>query len=44
VADDRQKALAELERLTTDIDNNKKAIADIEEDARRAGVPAGWIR
>lgn len=44
VADDRQKALAELDRLTTDIDNNKKAIADIEEDARRAGVPAGWIR
>jgi hypothetical protein len=44
VADDRQKALAELDRLTADIDNNKKAIADIEEDARRAGVPAGWIR
>lgn len=44
VADDRQKALAELDRLTAELDNNKKAIADIEEDARRAGVPAGWIR
>lgn len=44
VADDRQKALAELDRLNTDIDNNKKAIADVEEEARRAGVPAGWIR
>jgi hypothetical protein len=44
VADDRQKALAELDRLTADIDKNKKAIAEIEEEARRAGVPAGWIR
>ncbi len=44
IADDRQKALAELDRLTNDIDKNKKAIADIEDDARRAGVPAGWIR
>ena len=44
IADDRQKALAELDRLTQDIDKNKKAISQIEEDARRAGVPAGWIR
>ena len=44
VADDRQKALAELDRLKADIDTNRKAIADIEEDARKAGVPAGWIR
>jgi hypothetical protein len=44
VADDRQKALAELDRLTQDIDTNKKSITDLEEEARRAGVPAGWIR
>jgi len=44
VADDRQKALAELDRLTSDIDKNKKSISEIEDDARRAGVPAGWIR
>ena len=44
VADDRQKALAELDRLNTDIDNNKKAIADLEDEARRAGIPAGWVR
>ncbi|HTI38417.1 MAG TPA: hypothetical protein VL484_12690 [Vicinamibacterales bacterium] len=44
VADDRQKAIAELDRLTKQIADNQKAIADIEEDARRAGVPAGWIR
>ena len=41
----RQKALAELaqpdeERLPDD----KKAIADFEEEARRAGVPPGWLR
>jgi hypothetical protein len=44
IADGRQKALAELDRLTTDIDTNKKSIADIEDAARKAGVPAGWIR
>jgi len=44
IADDRQKALAEMARLTEDIDKGNKAIADIEEEARRAGVPPGWIR
>jgi len=44
IADDRQKALAELNRLTQDIDKATKSIADIEEEARKAGVPPGWIR
>jgi len=44
IADDRQKALAELTRLTEDIDKGNKLIVDIEEEARRAGVPPGWIR
>ena len=44
IADDRQKALAELARLTADIDKGKKAITDIEDEARRAMVPPGWIR
>lgn len=44
IADDRQKALAEMARLTEDIDKGTKAISDIEEEARRAGVPPGWIR
>jgi hypothetical protein len=44
IADERQKALAELASVTTDIDKAKKLIADIEEEARRANVPAGWIR
>lgn len=44
IADDRQKALAELEQVKKDIVNGKKAINDIEEEARRANVPPGWIR
>jgi hypothetical protein len=44
IADERQKALAELARVNSDIDKGKKAIAAIEEDARKANVPAGWIR
>lgn len=41
---DRQKALGELERLRKQITADKKAITDIEEEARRAGVPPGWLR
>ena len=44
IADDRQKALAELARLDQEIANGTKQIADIEDEARRAGVPAGWVR
>jgi peptidoglycan hydrolase CwlO-like protein len=41
---ERQKALAEFERVKTEIEANRKAIDDLEEEARRAGVPAGWLR
>jgi hypothetical protein len=44
LASDRQKSVAELNRLTKQIDDDKKAIADLQEDARRAGVPSGWLR
>jgi hypothetical protein len=44
VADDRQKAIAELTRVNTEITNGGKRIAEIEDEARRAGVPPGWIR
>ncbi len=41
---DRLKALAELERLKKQVDDDTKAIGDIQEEARRAGVPPGWLR
>jgi hypothetical protein len=41
---DRQKALAELDRVQQEIKDNTKAITDIQEEARKAGVPAGWVR
>ena len=44
VANDRQKALAELDRVKNDVAQQTKAIADIQEEARRAGVPPGWLR
>ena len=44
VANDRQKALAELDRVKNDIAQQTKAIAAIQEEARRAGVPPGWLR
>ena len=44
VGEDRQKALDELDRVKTEIENGKKAIVEIEEDARKANVPPGWIR
>ena len=44
IAGDRQKALDELARLKKAIVDGKKAIADLEEEARRASVPPGWLR
>ena len=41
---DRQKALAKLARLKQAIVDGKKAVANLEEEARRAGVPPGWLR
>ncbi|MBP7776022.1 MAG: hypothetical protein KA371_02715 [Acidobacteria bacterium] len=40
----RLKAVAELERTQREIESNRKAIAAIEDEARKAGVPAGWLR
>jgi hypothetical protein len=44
IAADRQKALAELERVKREIAQHQKAITDVQEEGRRAGVPAGWLR
>jgi hypothetical protein len=38
------KALAELERVRGDIEAQDKAVTDLEEEARRSGVPPGWLR
>jgi hypothetical protein len=44
IADNRQKALAELDRVKNEIAQQTKAISEIQEEARRAGVPPGWLR
>jgi len=44
IEQNRIKALAELDRLNKQIADDRKQIADIEEEARRAGVPPGWLR
>ena len=44
IAADRQKALTELDRVRKEIQDGAKAIADIQEEARKAGAPAGWVR
>lgn len=44
VGEERQKALDQLERITQEQAALKKEIADIEEEARRANVPPGWLR
>ena len=41
---ERKKALAELDRVKSDVELQKKAIADLEEQARQQNVPAGWLR
>jgi hypothetical protein len=44
IARDRQKSVAELARLKKHIEDAKKGVVDLEEEARRAGVPPGWLR
>jgi len=38
------KAKEEITRLTATVVNDQRALADFEEEARRAGVLPGWIR
>ena len=40
----RADALSELARVKQDVEKGKQALADIEEEARKAGVPPGWVR
>jgi hypothetical protein len=41
---ERQRVLDELDRLKKTVQDDKKAIADLQEEARRAAVPPGWLR
>ena len=41
---DRQRAVAELSGLQKAIKDGQKAAADLDEEARKAGVPPGWLR
>ena len=40
----RLAAIAQQDRVKADIGKYTKALADIEDEARRANVPAGWLR
>lgn len=40
----RVDALGEMDRLTQEISDLNKEIASIEEEARKEGVPPGWLR
>lgn len=44
IAAERDKSLAEMDRLKKEIAEHTKKIADIQLDARRAGAPPGWVR
>lgn len=44
VGAERQRVLAEMDRLRAEIDSLGKELAAFEEEARRAGVPPGWLR
>ncbi len=41
---DRTRALEELDRLKKAVEQDRRAILDLQEEARRAAVPAGWLR
>jgi hypothetical protein len=41
---ERQRSVAELDRVKREMGEQAKAIAAIEEEARKAGVPPGWLR
>jgi len=44
IAAQRDKSLAEMDRLKKEIAEHTKKIATIQQDARRAGAPPGWVR
>jgi hypothetical protein len=43
-ADDGSTRAAEIKRLKAEMDAHRATLANAEEDARKAGVPPGWVR
>jgi len=43
-ADDGSARTAEIKRLKAEMDAYRATLANAEEDARKAGVPPGWVR
>jgi hypothetical protein len=39
-----QRSTGELQRVQQDIEKQTKAAVDLQEEARKAGAPAGWVR
>lgn len=39
-----QRATGELQRVQQDIEKQTKAAADLQEEARKSGIPPGWVR
>ena len=44
ISADRDRAMQELDRLKTAVAADERAVPAIEEEARRASVPPGWLR
>jgi hypothetical protein len=44
IGNQRETAVNELTRLKKQIEDDRKAISDAEEEARKSGVPPGWLR
>lgn len=44
ISQNRTKAVAELDRVQREIASHTTAITAIEDEARKAGVPPGWLR
>ena len=43
-ADDGSTRAAEIKRLKAEMDAFRATLSNAEEDARKAGVPPGWVR
>lgn len=44
IAEERTRAVAELQAVRTEIKSIQQQLTEIEDEARRANVPPGWVR